>query len=80
MICSTLLQVTGADKLTLVCGNLLVGPMMISFAMRSRVYLLKLSPKVLQRKYWQLVIISYLQQFIMLMFSLSLNGFISTEL
>jgi hypothetical protein len=42
-----LLQMTGADKLTLVCGNLLVGSAMISFTMRSRVYLLKLSPKVL---------------------------------
>jgi hypothetical protein len=36
-VCSTLLQVTGADKLTLMCGNLLVGSARISFAMRSRV-------------------------------------------
>jgi hypothetical protein len=45
------MQVTGADKLTLECGNLLVGSARISFTMWSRVYLLKLSPKVLQKKY-----------------------------
>jgi hypothetical protein len=50
MVCSTLLQVTGADQLTLVCGNLLVGLARLSFAMRNRVYLLKLSLKVLQGK------------------------------
>jgi hypothetical protein len=44
--------VTGADKLTLVCGNLLVGSARIFFAMQSRVYLLKLSPRVLQGKYY----------------------------
>jgi hypothetical protein len=38
-VCSTLLQVTSADKLTLVCGNLLVGSARTSFAMRSIVYL-----------------------------------------
>jgi hypothetical protein len=37
MVYSTLLQVAGADKLTLVCGNLLVGSARTSFAMRSRV-------------------------------------------
>jgi hypothetical protein len=50
MVCSTLLQVTCADKLTLVCRNLLVGSVRISFAMRSIVYLLKLSPKFFTKK------------------------------
>jgi hypothetical protein len=44
--------VAGADELTLVCGNLLVGSARISFMMQSRVYLFKLSPKVLQEKYY----------------------------
>jgi hypothetical protein len=47
MVCSTLLQVTGADELTLVCGNLLMGSARIFFTMQSRVYLLKLSLTVL---------------------------------
>jgi hypothetical protein len=47
--------VTGADKLTLDCGNLLVGLARISFTMQIKVYLLKLLPKVLQRKYLQLL-------------------------
>jgi hypothetical protein len=44
--------VAGADELTLVCGNLLVGSARISFTMQGRVYLLKLSLKVLQGKYY----------------------------
>jgi hypothetical protein len=49
---------TGADELTLVCENLLVGSARISFTMQSRVYLLKLSLKVLQGKYYKSIIIS----------------------
>jgi hypothetical protein len=45
MVCSTLLQVTGADKLIFMCENLLVGSAMISSTMRGRVYLSKLSQK-----------------------------------
>jgi hypothetical protein len=80
MVCSTLLQVTGVDKLTLEYENLLLGSARISFMMQSRVHLLKLSPKVFQRKYLQLVTIICLSKFIMLMFNLSLNGFISAKL
>jgi hypothetical protein len=50
------LQVTGADKLTLVCGNLLVGSARISFVMRSRVFI-----KALTKSFTRKILLIYYQ-------------------